>query len=251
MSRNRIIFTCTLIPLLLFGQDIDEAIRLFNAFQFSRAKEVFYALQKDENHPRIGEVLYYLGRLSVNPDSAAHYYYSVINRYPNSPYADISYLEIAKINIARKNFVTAIANLDEILKRYPESEYLDEIMFWQGVSYISVGNTDRGESILATLQSNFPKSVWSERASNITQKKESIQEYYTVQLGSYRSKENADGFVASVRKKGVDVRIVEALIKGQTYYRVWAGQFTTLEDAKEYLGKLDSLGLKGNVVRGP
>lgn len=251
MSRNRIIFACTLIPLLLFGQDIDEAIRLFNAFQFSRAKELFYALQKDENHPRIGEVFYYLGRLSVNPDSAAHYYYTVINNYPNSPYADVSYLEIAKINIARKNFVTATANLDEILKRYPESEYLDEIMFWQGVSYISVGNNERGEAILKTLQGNYPKSVWAERASNITQRKESTQEYYTVQLGSYRGKENADAFAASVRKKGVDVRIVEALIKGQTYYRVWAGQFMSLDEAKEYLAKLDSLGLKGNVVRGP
>ncbi|MDH4210832.1 MAG: SPOR domain-containing protein [candidate division WOR-3 bacterium] len=251
MSRHRIILASIIIPFLLSGQDMDEAIRLFNSFQFSRAKEIFYELKKDENHPRIGEVYYYLGRLSVNPDSAAQYYYSVINEYAQSRYADIAYLEIAKINIARKNFATAIANLDELLKRYPETEYRDEIMFWQGVSYISVGNTERGESLLASLQSNFPKSVWSERAANITQKKESIQEYYTVQLGSYRNKENAESYAASLREKGIDVKIVEALVKGHIYYRVWSGQFASLEKAKEHLSKLDSLGLKGNVVRGP
>jgi TolA-binding protein len=251
MSRHRIILAGIIIPLLLSGQDIDEAIRMFNSFQFSRAKEIFYELKKDGDHPRIGEVYYYLGRLSVNPDSAALYYYTVINEYPQSRYADITYLEIAKINIARKNFTTAIANLDELLKRYPETEYRDEIMFWQGVSSISTGNTEHGESLLASLQNKYPKSVWSERAANITQKKASIQEYYTVQLGSYRNKENAENFAVSLREKGIDVEIVEALVKGHTYYRVWSGRFASLEKAKEHLSKLNSLGLKGNVVRGP
>jgi TolA-binding protein len=250
MSRNRIILACLVIPCLLFGQDIDEAIRLFNSFQFSRAKEIFYTLKADKNHPRIGEVYYYLGRLSVNPDSAVSYYYDVINNHPQSRYADISYLEIAKINVARKSFRTAIANLDALIKRYPETEYRDEIMFWQGVSYISVDDTEEGTAILKELQKSFPKSVWSERAANITLTKDVEQEYYTIQLGSYRNKSNAEKYAATLREKGLDVRVVQALVKDQIYYRVWAGQFLTLEQAKEYMLKLDSLGLKGNVVRG-
>ncbi|MGB7055303.1 MAG: SPOR domain-containing protein [bacterium] len=250
MSRNRIILACLVIPCLLFGQDIDEAIRSFNSFQFSRAKEIFYTLKADKNHPRIGEVFYYLGRLSVNPDSAVSYYYDVINNYPQSRYADISYLEIAKINVARKSFRTAIANLDALIKRYPETEYRDEIMFWQGVSYISVDETEEGAAILKELQKSFPESVWSERAANITLTKDVEQEYYTIQLGSYRNKSNAEKYAATLREKGLDVRVVQAFVKGQTYYRVWAGQFLTLEQAKEYMLKLDSLGLKGNVVRG-
>ena len=250
MSRNRIVLACLIIPCLLAGQDIDEAIRLFNSFQFNRAKEIFYALKAEPDHPRIGEVYHYLGRLSVNPDSAVYYYYNVINNYPQSRYADVSYLEIAKINVARKNFRTAIANLEALVKRYPETEYRDEIMFWQGVSYISVDETEEGEALLNELQRSFPKSVWSERAANITLTKDIEQEYYAIQLGSYRNKVNAEKYAASLREKGLDVRVVQALVKGQTYYRVWAGQFLTLEQAKEYMLKLDSLGLKGNVVRG-
>ncbi len=250
MSRNRIVLACIVIPCLLFAQDIDEAIRLFNSFQFSRAKEIFSTLKTDKDHPRIGEVYYYLGRLSVNPDSAIHYYYDVINNYPQSRYADVSYLEIAKINVARKNFRTAIANLDALVKRYPETEYRDEIMFWKGVSYVSVDETEEGETILNELQRSFPESVWSERAANITKTKDIEKEYYSIQLGSYRNKSNAETYAATLRKKGLDVRVVQALVKGQTYYRVWAGQFLTLEQAKEYMLKLDSLGLKGNVVKG-
>jgi TolA-binding protein len=234
----------------LLGQDIDEAIRLFNSFQFSRAKDIFLELVSDTSNPRIGEVYYYIGRLSVNPDSALSYYYEVINKHPQSHYADISYLEIAKINIARKNFTTALANLDALLKRYPDTEYRDEIMFWQGISYISVDDAAQGEAMLEELQRAFPKSVWSERAVNITQKKDVGQEYYTIQLGSYREKSNAEKYAKTLEDNGLDVRIVKALIKGQMYYRVWSGQFITLDRAKEYMLKLDSLGLKGNVVRG-
>ena len=199
----------------------------------------------------MGEIYYYLGRLSVNPDSAVHYYYSVINDHPQSRYADISYLEIAKINVARKNFRTAIANLNEINKRYPDSDYRDEILFWLGVSHISLEDVDRGEEILAELKRAFPKSVWSERAANITQTKSIEQEFYTVQLGSYRSKGNAEQYAETLRAKGLDVRVVEALVKGQIYYRVWTGQVLTLEQAKEHILKLDTLGLKGHVVKGP
>ncbi len=250
MSRYRIIFACLVIPCLLFSQDIDEAIRLFNSFQFTRAKEIFYELKAEKDHPRIGEVYYYLGRLSVNPDSASHYYYEVINHHAQSRYADISYLEIAKINIARKNFVTALSNLEKTLTRYPETEYRDEIMFWQGICHISIDDIEQGEGILRELQRSFPKSVWSERAANISQRKDAAQEYYAIQLGSYRNKGNAEKYAATLREKGLEVRVVEALIKGQRYYRVWTGRFLTLEQAKEHMLKLDSLGLKGNVVRG-
>ncbi len=251
MSRYRIILACAIIPCLLFGQDIDEAIRLFNAFQFNRAKEIFSKLSQNKDDARIGEVYYYLGRLAVNPDSAAGFYYKVINDHPQSRYADQSYLEIAKINIARKNFGTAISNLEELMKRYPETEYKDEIMFWRGISHISMDETARGEEILAALQRTYPKSVWSERASNITRKAEVTKEFYAVQLGSYTTKDNAEKYAASLRQKGIDTRVVQALVKGQTYYRVWVGEFPDLEKARAYQQKLDSLGFKGHVVRGP
>ncbi len=253
MSHCRIIFAILIIPLFLKAQDIDEAIRLFNAFQFERAREIFIEVLHDEDNPRIAEAYYYLGRLSIAPDSALSYYQRVTNNYPQSRYADMSYLEIAKINIARSKYTNAIVTLSELLRKYPETDSKDEILFWLGVSYMSSGQEKEGANVLHDLRSQFPKSLWSERAANMIPTKktpETREEYFTIQVGSYRNRENAEKHAEDLRKRELDIQIVEALVKGATYYRVWVGRFDTAEQAKTFSSRLDSLGIKGNVVRG-
>jgi len=253
MSYSRIIFALLIIPFVLNAQDIDEAIRLFNAFQFERAREIFFEVVTDVDDPRIAEAYYYLGRLSIAPDSALSYYQRVTKDYPQSRYADISYLEIAKINIARSKYANAIVTLSELLRNYPETNSKDEILFWLGVSYMSNGQEKQGTNVLQDLRTRFPKSMWSERAANVVPTKktpETIEEYFTIQVGSYRNRENAEKHAEDLRKREFDVEIVEAQVKGEAYYRVWVGKFATAERAKTFSIKLDSLGIKGNVVRG-
>ncbi len=253
MSQRRIVLAVLVIPLFLIAQDIDEAIRLFNSFQFERAREIFIEVVKDENNPRIAEVYYFLGRLSIVPDSALLYYKKVTNDYPQSRYADISYLEIAKIHIARESYTNAIVTLNELRRKFPDTTLKDEVLFWLGVSYLSTGQEKQGVSVLGNLRTTFPKSVWSERAANMIPTKkvpDVTTEYFTIQVGSYRNMANAEKQTEELRGKDFDARIVEALVKGNTYYRVWVGKFSTIEQAKTFSLKLDSLGIKGNVVKG-
>lgn len=251
MSRNRIIFVLLIIPLFLTAQDINEAIRLFNSYQFERAHEIFIEIVKDKDNPRIVEAYYYLGRLTISPDSALSFYKKVINDYPQSRYADISYLETAKINIAMKNYENAIATLNGLLQKTPDTNLKDEVLFWLGVSYMSSDQEKKGASILENLQTTFPKSVWSERAANIISTKGPVvNQYFTVQVGSYRNKSNAEKYAEEMTKMGFDTQVVDALVKGNIYYRVWVGRFSIIEQAKAFSLKLDSLGIKGNVVKG-
>ncbi len=250
MSRHRIILTLFVIPFLLSSQDIDEAIKLFNAFQFDRAREIFAEIANDKENPRIAEAYYYLGRLSINPDSALRYYHIVTKDYLQSRYADVSYLEIAKINIARESYRNAIVTLNELLNKYPDTQVKDEAMFWLGVSNISSENREQGVTILRELTKTFPNSVWSERATNITRSSDASNEYFTIQVGSYRGKSNAQKRSEEIQAKGFKAKVVEAIIKGTLYYRVWVGQFNTIEEAKALSVKLDSLGISGNVVKG-
>jgi len=255
MSRYRFILIAFLIPLCLLSQDINEAIRLFNTSQFDKAYEIFIEITKDKNNPRIAEAYYYLGRLSVKPDTALMYYNKVINTYAQSRFADISHLEIGKIYIARKNYKNSIIILNELLKKYPDTGYRDEVMFWLGVSYVSTGMEDEGIVMLKNLRSEFPKSVWSERALTIipgngSETPPATEVYYTVQVGSYRNKSNADNYAAQLREKGYGVQVVEALVKGNTYFRVWVGKYPTIEEAKAFSLSLESAGIKGNVVKG-
>lgn len=252
MPRRRIIFILFIIPLFLIAQNIDEAIRLFNSFQFERSEEIFREIIKDKNNPRIAEAYYYMGRLSVSPDAALLYYNEVINNHPASRYADISYLEIAKIDIAREKYKNAIAILDELLQKFPDTNVKDEILFWLGVAHISSGKKEEGVRFLENLRASFPRSIWSERAAQIIPTTTGVagDEYFTVQIGSYRNKANAQKLEEELTRKGLNVKIVEAMVKGNIYYRVWVGQFQSLEGAKAFSLILDSLGIKGNVVKG-
>ncbi len=253
MPRYRIVICLLIIPLSLFAQDIDEAIRLFNTFQFEKARDLFVEIIGNESHPRIAEAFYYLGRLSLNPDSSLVYYQKVIKNHPQSRFADLSYLEIAKMNITMKNYKNAIVTLNEMLRQFPETSSKDEALFWLGVSYISSGDDKQGKAVLDNLKSAFPKSIWAERAKTIIPDRPvnpPLKEYFTVQVGSYRNRDNAEKYVQDLKAKGLTAQIVQALVMGNTYFRVWVGQFQTIEQAKAFALKLDSLGIKGNVVKG-
>lgn len=253
MPRYRIIICLLIIPLGLFAQDIDEAIRFFNTFQFEKARGLFVEIAGNKDHPRIAEAFYYLGRLSLNPDSSLVYYQKVIKNHPQSRFADLSFLEIAKTNIALKNYKNAIVTLNEMLRQFPESGSKDEALFWLGVAYISSGDEKQGKLTLDNLKNSFPKSIWTDRAKTIVPDRPVIppsKEYFAVQVGSYRNRDNADRYMQELTAKGMSVQIMQAIVMGNTYYRVWIGKFQTIDEAKAYALKLDSLGIKGNVVKG-
>ena len=247
----RILVAVTVITVSLVAQDIDEAIRLFNSYHFERSRVIFNEVIKDENNPRVAEAYYYLGRLSLAPDSALSFYRKVIAKYPQSRYADVAHLEIAKIHFGRKDFSNAIITLNQLLRTYPDTGVKDEVLFWLGVSYISNGSKAEGTRILEDLRKNYPKSVWTERTLRVIPGSGPAtgQAYFTIQVGSYRDETNAEKYAAEIRSQGFDVQVVEAFIKGNTYYRVWAGKFATREDADTFSLKLSTLGIKGNVVK--
>ncbi len=247
---NRIIFSTALIVSAISAQNIDEAIKLFNAFQFDKAKAIFEALVKEENNPRIAEVFYYLARLTTNPDSSIQYYRTIVNKYPHSRYAEVAHLEIAKIFIGRQDFKNALVTLNQLSKDYPNSEIKDEALFWTGVVFIEMGNKESGYKTLQELISAYPKSIWTNRAKNLIPPTIPQKEYYTVQVGSFRNKENAEKKLVELKMKGFDARIVEAVVMDKIYYRVWIGEFETMEQANSLAAKIDSLGIKGNVVKG-
>ncbi len=247
---HRIILASALIATIISGQNIEEAIKLFNAFQFDKARAIFEELARDLNNPRIAEVYYYLGRLTTNPDSAIIYYQRIINNYPQSRYADASYLEIAKIRIAREDYKNALITLNELVRNYPNSELKEEILFWLGIVQVESGDKSNGYKTLQELITTYPKSIWAGRARNIIPQTQPAGEYYTVQVGSYKNRQNADKRIQELRLKGYEGRIVEALVMENIYYRVWVGEFETAEQAKAFAAKLDSAGIRGNVVKG-
>ncbi len=66
---------------------------------------------------------------------------------------------------------------------------------------------------------------------------------YTVQLGSYKNKTDAEAQAAKI-KNG---RVEKVVVQNETYYRVYAGSFTDAEHAKQEMKRLNRMGFAGFV----
>ncbi len=69
---------------------------------------------------------------------------------------------------------------------------------------------------------------------------------FTVQVGSFRSRADAERFLTRIRRQGVEAQIVEASVAGRTWYRVQAGRFRSRAAA----GKFQDSVLKGKGIQG-
>ncbi|MER3524710.1 MAG: hypothetical protein C4326_11800 [Ignavibacteria bacterium] len=68
---------------------------------------------------------------------------------------------------------------------------------------------------------------------------------YTVQVSSWTSPEEADRAVARLKNAGFEAYVVEAFVKGRTWYRVRVGRFATTAEAQEAASKLRALNENG------
>jgi len=73
---------------------------------------------------------------------------------------------------------------------------------------------------------------------------------YTVQLASLGSRDKAERLINDLVDRGYPAYYYEAVVKGQTYFRVRCGEFTTNREAGRFAEKLTKdMGIKGFVSR--
>ncbi len=105
-------------------------------------------------------------------------------------------------------------------------------------------------------QSAAPKNTNSERLvssrTNKDQQKRNAsgsQGNYTVQVGVFSSKANADGVISKLKAAGISARQVPAVINGRNLIRVYAGSASTREGAEGIARRVQQVtGTKGSVI---
>jgi len=71
---------------------------------------------------------------------------------------------------------------------------------------------------------------------------------YTVQVGAFKSRENAHNLKEELRTRAKDVRVEPYGLDGEVYHRVRVGRFSKREDAEKLAGRLRGIGYWGMVV---
>jgi tetratricopeptide (TPR) repeat protein len=73
---------------------------------------------------------------------------------------------------------------------------------------------------------------------------------WRVQVGSYAVRENAVYVVKDLEKLKFQAEIVEAVVNGKTYYRVFVGKALTSDEAQTLLARLQDAGIGGYLYSG-
>lgn len=256
---------------LYLQSDFNSAISDFHGHRYDKALTKFEQfLQLKPHDPKIPAVLYYLGLLQPKPQAAKIYYQRVIDGYPQTEWAALSLLNRAKIDYALNDYLEAVSGLNRFIKDYPESEDMPEACYWLGTSYLALHDTVSAEKFLTELITKFPRNPWAIRAGIKVVGKKAIPEtvvtksssipstipipqklpkLFTIQVGSFQSKNNALALVSKLKKLGYDGEIHEAVVAEQIYYRVRVGSFSDSNDAAPVLQSLKANGINGQIVK--
>lgn len=78
---------------------------------------------------------------------------------------------------------------------------------------------------------------------------EPLQITFYVQVGAFRTPDDAERHRAKLALKGVDAKITERELSGRPVYRARVGPFDKLEDAETAKDKMDKLGIETALVK--
>ena len=126
--------------------------------------------------------------------------------------------------------------IEESLKEKEEEN--PKLAFYERLS--SKKNEVKKQWQESTKDENINNTV-SRSKSNIEKKEEPSSvsdQYFTIQLASLREGNKAEELVDRLIRKGYSVYYYEVKVKGQIYYRVRYGRFSTREEAEEQAQRL-------------
>lgn len=165
----------------------------------------------------------------------------------------------------------ALRKYSTVLEKYPDSKYADASLYRIFSYYYSLGYYKKAESYLNRLKKDFPESqyiktadrkipdiegptVQTESAPQIQQpaqqKKIEAKEYnFTIQAGAFLNVDNAKKLSDLLKKENYFTEITTKEVGGSILNVVNVGRFVNEEETKPVLNFLESkFNLKGRVV---
>lgn len=172
--------------------------------------------------------------LTENGEAASKKFLGLVDKYPQSKYADASIFRLYSYNYAIGSYQTASKFFERLKAEYPTSPYLKSA--FQNVSLLS----DEDE-----LEQSPNVSV--PETKKIAPQKEVYK--YTIQAGAFSVLTNAEKLKLDFEKNNYQVSIKEKNVAGASFYIVLVGQFATDSDARTELNEIfNKFNISGRVV---
>ena len=153
--------------------------------------------------------------------------------------------------LADDKFTLAVNQYKKTIEKFDESDILPLALIQISSCYAQMNEKDKSLLYYNLYREKYPHGITVEEelkdATNAGQLKEDksnkaedmVNAEYTIQLGVFGIKENADKLSAEFKTKGYVVKVLEKIIDQKKYYVVQSGSFRSYEEARKLREKLE------------
>jgi tetratricopeptide (TPR) repeat protein len=225
-----------------YALDIDHLKAIFIGGDYKTAIVEGEKLLADTDKNYDADELYYILGLSYLKDGnylrASDIFEIIINEFKRSRYAPEARLGLADsyffrgdLQKAKKGYLEL--SLDKGASRLKASAY-----YRLSECEAKLGNTESAKDYLAKLKQEFPLNM----EAGLETCSLAPDFFYSVQVGSFLSKANAENLARQLERKGYSAYIEEGTSQGSAIYRVRSGKLATRQEAVKLESQLSGEG---------
>ena len=260
-------FILILVSFLCSQEEVNNAIENIRNGNIEGADQI---LKKYQNiNPNNPSTMYLDALMEIDGNIAKDKFLEVYKRHGSSEYGDDSVMKIAEFYYASGSYIKAAEWLKRIPLFYSRSEHVDHSIKLFLNSHIVSGNKDTAIYYAKVFKKQFPSMDVDQKMKDLIElnKEQKVKEdegidvvgsikdifnkvkdeitspipegNYSIQVGAYGSKKNADKQTELLSAAGLNAR-TERLIS-RNLYAVRVGYYASKEEAKEDLNKINSI----------
>lgn len=223
-------------PLLSQEKTITEYLQLYSQ---GKMNEVLAALPDLlVEYPNDPGVKLLLAVVSENAEKAVEIYKEIVQKYPESQWADDAYWRLLQYYAVKGDVDKAEYELNNFRKRYPTSEYLpaatDVVRTARSIANSKLKqiqeNLKKDENLQTTSQELKKTTAEPPKVEKSESKSGPVT--YGLQVGVYSTLETAEAEKEKFLKKRLRTTIEEKIINGQKRFAVVIGNYSSRESAE-------------------
>jgi len=200
--------------------------------------------------------LYYLLGLSYLKDGnylrASDIFEIILKEFPDSKFKDESQLGIGDTQLLRANLSKAQDIYEELLRERPNTKLKAQLIYRLSQIALKKGDSNQAKVFQDMLRQEFPSNpelvlnkdidIVIAKATPPAISTAAIEVYYTVQVGSFSKKDNAENLVQKLTQQGYPAYIEEVTSDQNPSYRVRVGKLSSRQEAANLEEKLSKEG---------
>jgi tetratricopeptide (TPR) repeat protein len=245
MKKYSVLALCFLLSGSLtsaYALNLDKARLLFLSGDYSACINEGEKLLADSAHSQNIDELYCLLGLSYLKEGnylrSSDIFEIILKEFKQSRFREEAYLGAGDAYFLKGDYGRAESYYRELLKQHSKTAFAPAAYYRISQCAFKQGNASTGEEYLCKVKNSFPLSL------EIRENKDLACPivYYTVQVGSFSSNQNATNLMQNLTRKGYPAYIEVVNTPDKVPYRVRVGKLHGRQDAVTLADKLSQEG---------